>query len=231
MANFTGLTINAIGNGYTLQASSDGVSTPASIGIDVTLIPAASLEVTTQPQPPVPVNQGFSLKVTALDVNGDADPDFHGNVSVAITGSPGSPILAGTTDGDGQRRSGEFSGLTLDTVGNYTLDVTSTGLSPVTTGTIGVTAGAASKLVAVTEPPSSETAGGVFSFKVEAEDQYGNLATGFNGTVSAVLGNPGHATLGGGTVTARPAGEWRPLRVWRWTRRAAGTRSVCPAAR
>ncbi len=207
VANFTGLTINAIGNGYTLQASSDGVSTPASIGIDVTPIPAASLEVTTQPQSSVPVNQGFSLKVTALDVNGDADPDFHGNVSVAITGSPGSPILAGTTTVTASGGVASFSGLTLDTVGNYTLDVTSTGLSPVTTGTIGVTAGAASKLVAMTEPPSSETAGGVFSFKVEAEDSYGNLATGFNGTVSAVLSaNPGHATLGGGTVTATASG-------------------------
>ena len=181
VASFTGLTIDAIGAGYTLQASGVGVTSPASSGIDVTLIPASSLEVTAQPPASVAVNQGFGLKVTALDANGDPDPDFTGSVSVAITGSPGSPDLGGTTTEAAVAGVASFPGVTLDKVGSYTLDVTSTGLGAATTGTIAVTAGAAKKLVAVSEPPSSETAGGVFSFEVEAEDQYGNLATGFNG--------------------------------------------------
>ncbi len=52
------------------------------------------------------------------------------------------------------------------------------------------------------EPPDSINAGVGFGFTVEAEDFYGNLATGFEGTVTATLAtNPTLTTLGG-TVTA-----------------------------
>ena len=77
----------------------------------------------------------------------------------------------------------------------------STGLSTsVTTGTINVTAAAASQLVVITNPPTPMTAGTQFGFEVEAEDQYGNLNTSFNGTVTAALANNGgnaNATLTG----------------------------------
>ena len=41
VATFSGLTINAIGNGYTLVATSDGLTSPDSTPINVTPIPAA----------------------------------------------------------------------------------------------------------------------------------------------------------------------------------------------
>ena len=67
MATFSGLTINVIANNYTLVATSDGLSTPASSSIDVTPIPAASLKITTQPPTSVEDTQPFGLPVTALD--------------------------------------------------------------------------------------------------------------------------------------------------------------------
>ncbi len=79
-----------------------------------------------------------------------------------------------------------------------TLQVSTAGVSSITTDGINVTAGPAAKLVVVTNPPSSVVAGTPFGFEVEAEDQYGNLATSFNGSLTPALSaNAGNATLGG----------------------------------
>ena len=49
VATFSGLTISIVGNGYTLVATGDGLTSPASTPINVTPIPPAKLEMTTQP--------------------------------------------------------------------------------------------------------------------------------------------------------------------------------------
>src|SRR5262249_52733316 len=68
----------------------------------------------------------------------------------------------------------------------YTLKATSSTLAPATTGQITVTPAPATQLVILPggEPPSSLTAGVPFSMVVEAEDQFGNLDTNFNGQVA-----------------------------------------------
>ncbi len=85
VAAFTGLSISKIGNDYTLAATGDDLSTPASNQIDVTLIPAVAFDVTTQPPSSVEYAHTFDLKVTALDQYGNPDPDFTGSVTVAIS--------------------------------------------------------------------------------------------------------------------------------------------------
>src|SRR5262249_58918036 len=90
----------------------------------------------------------------------------------------------------------------VDLAGTYRLQVSSTGLGPAAVGTITVAPAAASQLIPVTQPPGSLTAGARFGFEVEAEDPYGNLATGFDGLLTAALStNAGNATLSG-SVTA-----------------------------
>ena len=92
-----------------------------------------------------------------------------------------------------------FSGLTLNKVGSgYTLKASSGSLTTATTGGIAVTHAAATHLVVTTEPPSSVTAGSEFILKVSVEDAYGNVVTGFTGSVTIALGiNPDGSTLGG----------------------------------
>ena len=97
IATFSGLTINVIGNDYTLVASSGNLTSPASTPIDVLPNPAASLELTTPPPTSVQVYQSFGLTITALDQDGNPDPDFTGRVTVAIAGTPGSNTLGGTS--------------------------------------------------------------------------------------------------------------------------------------
>jgi hypothetical protein len=47
------------------------------------------------------------------------------------------------------------------------------------------------KLVFTTQPPVSVNAGSAFTITVKAEDQYGNVDSTFNGTVSLALANSG----------------------------------------
>ena len=206
VATFSGLTISALGNGYTLQATSGGVTSPDSNPIDVTAIPPTGMSVTTQPPTSVQVVQAFGLTVTIDDQAGVADPDFNGSVTVAIAGPPSGNTLSGTKTVTASGGVATFSGLTLSSVGTVTLQVSSSGLTSVTTGSINVTASTASQLIFVAEPASSQTAGAPFGFKVEAEDAFGNLATTFDGTLVAALSpNSGNATLAG-AVTAVASG-------------------------
>ena len=61
---------------------------------------------------------------------------------------------------------------------------------------------AAANLVVSIPPPSTVTAGTGFGLAIAAEDPYGNLATGFTGSVTVTLANnPGTGILNGGPVT------------------------------
>jgi subtilisin-like proprotein convertase family protein len=201
VATFSGLTVHNIGNNYTLVAMIVGVTSPDSTPFNVTPIPGVSLTVTTQPPSPVQYAQTFGLTVTALDQFGNPDPDFTGRVTVAISGAPGSTALGGTKTVTAVGGVATFSGLSLDQVGTVTLVVSSPGLTSATTGTIVVNPGSPTKLVVVGEPPSSLTAGTTFGFVVDAEDQYGNVATSFNSSLTAALSPGDNATLGGTNLT------------------------------
>ena len=159
VARFSGLSINVIANNYTLVATSNSLSTPASSPIDVTPIPAASLKISTQPPTSVDDNQPFGLSVTALDSSGNADPDFQGNVSVSVQSPSDSNALGGTLTVAASDGVASFSNLTLNALGTYVLAASSNGLTPATTGSINVSADSAAKLVALTEPPGSFKAG------------------------------------------------------------------------
>jgi hypothetical protein len=201
VATFSGLSISKAGNGYTLMATSFTHTSPPSTPIDVLPAPAVSLEVTMQPPSSVTVHQTFGIQVKAYDQFGQFDPDFNGSVTVGVASGPG--MLDGTLTETAVNGIVTFSNLYLTTVGNgYTLSVSSPGLTGATTSAFNVTAAAASQLVILAQPASSVTAGTPFGFVVEAEDQYGNLATSFNSSVTAALASgPSGGTLGG-TVTA-----------------------------
>ena len=207
VAAFSGLTISSVANNDTLVATSDGLTSPASSSIDVTLIPPVGIKVSTQPPASVQVAQTFGLTVAIIDQAGNPDPDFSGSVTVAISGPPGTNTLAGTTIVTASGGVANFSGLTLADLGTVTLQVSSSGLGSITTSTINVTAASAAKLVLISNPPANLTAGATFGFEVEAEDQFGNVATSFNGSLTAVLSpNAKNATLGGGVSTVASDG-------------------------
>jgi hypothetical protein len=145
------------------------------------------------------IGQRFGLTVKVEDGFGDVVTSYNGRVTIALANNPGGGTLGGTRTVTAVDGIATFSGLTLNKVGTgYTLKASSGSLTAATTRGIAVTPAAATHLVVTTEPPSRVTAGSGFSLKVSVEDAYGNVVTGFKGSVTIALGNnPDGSTLGG----------------------------------
>ena len=191
-------TLSNSGSGYTLPASSTGLTAGTSLPFNVS---NDQLVVTTQPPDSTTAGTPLGLVVTAENVNGQVDTSFNGNVTVALGNMSGGPdnILAGTLTVTAVNGVATFSGLTVNQVGQngyYDLEVSSNGLTDTYT-TFYVTAAPATQLV-VTAQPASITAGAGFEVDVAAEDANGNVDPSYNGSVTLALEtNPAGGTLGG----------------------------------
>jgi hypothetical protein len=118
----------------------------------------------------------FSITVSALNSSGQVDPNFTGTITFASTDP-----LAGLP--------ASYKFTTADQ-GVHTFTVTLKRAGAQTIGAIDATSGSATLTVApaaasqlVVSGPSSVTHGTAFSLTVTAEDPYGNVATGYTGTV------------------------------------------------
>ena len=168
-----------------------------------TVVPAgAQLKLLTQPTSVVAFAH-FGLTVQVEDDQGNVFSDYEGNVTVSLANNPSD--LEGTLTETAVNGVATFSGLTLpESASGDKIQVTASGLTTVTTGTITVTPSAATKLEVTEQPPSKVDLGGLFSVTVTAENASGSPVNNFFGTVTVALANnPGGATLGGTlTVTA-----------------------------
>ncbi len=202
-ASFSGLTLNTAATGYTLQVSASGVDSATTSDITVTPAPASQLVITQQPPASVIVGSGFGLQASIEDPYGNVETRDTALVTLALSKNPGSDTLGGTLSVPASQGVAAFSGLTLNSVASgYTLQVSSSGLTGAMTNPITVTPVPAQTLVITPPPPSTIIAGTPFGLTVDAEDDSGELASTFNGTVTVTLeNNSGGGTLGG-TLTA-----------------------------
>ena len=185
MAVFAGLTIDTPDSDYKLKATSGGL-TITSAPFDVTP-EATHLAVTSEPPASVIAGNSFGLTVTVEDVNNDLVPSFNGLVTIPLGSDPGGGNLGGILTVQAVAGVANFAGLSLDSAGVHTLQVTSDGLVPMTTSAINVTPASLQQLVVTTQPPLFVTAGNLFGLSVSAEDIYGNLETSFYDSISVVL--------------------------------------------
>jgi len=202
VATFSGLTLDQLGQ-YALSATTSGMPGTTTNAFSVTAAAASQLVVTIQPPANITSSTGFEVEITAEDPHGNVDTTFNGTVTVAIAHNAAGGTLGGTVMATASQGVATFGGLTLDNAGiGYTLQATSTGLTPGTTDPFDVApVGVASQLVVATPPPITVTVGTGFGLVVKAEDGSGNVDTSFSADVTIALpaGLSG-ATLGG-TVT------------------------------
>jgi hypothetical protein len=132
------------------------------------------------------------------------DPNFAGTVS--FTSTDGQAVLPGSytfTTGTGGDDGVHTFSVTLKTAGNQ--GITASDGPSSATAQVTVTPAAVSKLVI--SGPSTAVVGTSESFTVTAEDPYGNVATGYTGTV-AFTSSDAAATLPGNTsFTPADAGK------------------------
>jgi hypothetical protein len=136
-----------------------------------------------------------SVTVTAVDALGNPVPGFLGTVDLDFTPAGSTALnLAGQytfTAGDNGRHTFLFSNVIQ--VGAGTLSVFAVGM-PAATAPLTVVPAALSKFVVAA--PSTIPAGTPFSYTITPEDRFGNVETGYTGTVHfAALANDTQAVL------------------------------------
>ena len=163
VATFSNVILDTAGT-YVLQASSGNLIPGDTNTITVVAAStAAGLYIVDEPPTSVQAGAGFGFEVGAVDQFGNPTT-LTGNVSVAILNNPGGSTLGGTTTVTASGGVANFSGLTLNKVGDdYTLQVSDSTLATATTSGIDVTPAPATQLVipANGEPPASVAAGQV----------------------------------------------------------------------
>ncbi|TLY49131.1 MAG: hemagglutinin, partial [Gemmatimonadetes bacterium] len=183
VATFSGLSINKAGTGYTLVASSGGLTDPTSTAFNITAGSATQLVFTGQPSN---TTAGAAItpavQVTAQDGQGNTATGFTGNVTVAIGTNPGGGTLSGTATVAAVSGVATFSGLSINKTGTgYTLGASSGGLTG-TSSAFNITAGNATQLVFAVQPTTTVAGASITpAVQVTARDGQGNTATGFTG--------------------------------------------------
>jgi hypothetical protein len=129
--------------------------------------------------------------VFATDALGNFNPEFTGEVTLALTGTGG--VLHGTLTVNAVAGVASFTGLNVTGVGaGYSLVATAAGLTAGTSATFDVIG----RQLIVTTPAGAVTPGVAFPLKVSALNAAGKVDVTFAGPVTVSLGGSG-ATLGG----------------------------------
>jgi hypothetical protein len=139
------------------------------------------LVITGAPQGSVTAGSQFNITVTAETSSGQVDPNFGGTVS--FTSTDGQAVLPASytfTTGTGGDDGAHTFTVTLKTAGGQ--GITASDGSSSATAQVTVTPAAARQLVISIS--STATAGSPLTFTVTAKDPFGNVATGYAGTVS-----------------------------------------------
>jgi hypothetical protein len=208
--DFTNVTLNNVGTGYTLQATAAGLTAGTSPAFAV----KNQLVVTTQPPGSVAAGSSFGLVVKVEDGLGNVDTTFNGDVSAS---SVQVNSLGGTVTVRAVNGVATFTALTERNVGNDNLQLSVGPLvhsllsdlpASVSTDYVHVTFAPATHLAvkwvwdgeptAVSSKAENVLAGATFYLQVEAEDPFGHEDGNFNGSATlALANNPTGASLGG----------------------------------
>ena len=209
VATFTTLSIDKVGTGYTLAATSASLASATSSAFNIAPGAAAKLVFAAQPSN-ASAGQAIAPAVTVqvLDANNNLVTSSNAAIGIAIANNPGGGTLSGTTSIAAVNGMATFSDLSINKVGSgYTLSATSAPLTGATSIGFNITAGAAAKL-AFGQQPTSSAAGAAITpaVTVQVQDSGGNLVTTSTALVSIAIGaNPAGGTLGG-TATVNASG-------------------------
>ncbi len=192
-------------------------------GIVVQPAGAASLTVAGFPTPDT-AGVANNFTVTAYDPYGNVATGYTGNVAIASSDSKaGLPSSYTFTTGTSKDNGAHTFSATLKTAGTQYVKATDTTTSSITgtdSGIVVQPAGAASLTVAGF--PTPDTAGIANNFTVTAYDPYGNVATGYTGTV-AIASSDSKAGLPGSYTFTTGTGKDNGTHTFSATLKTAGT--------
>jgi MYXO-CTERM domain-containing protein len=209
VATFSNLTLNKPGTGYTLTASSTGLTGVTSSGFNIVPGAPAKLVFTIQPTT-TGANASITpaVQVAIQDSVGNLT-NSTANVTLALGNNPTGATLSGTTTVAAVAGVATFSNLSLNRGGNgYTLAATSASLTGATSSAFNIVGGTPYRVL-ITRQPSNTTAGATITPSIQATvyDVSGNVVGSANNAITVSLGNnPAGGTLGGTTTVNAVAG-------------------------
>lgn len=214
LATFPDITIDKLGTGYTLTATSTGLTAGTSAAFAVTVGAAAKLIVTTTPASLVS-GQNATFVVQVTDAAANLVTTATNSVTLALnpaTNTTGATLL-GTTTVAAVNGVATFGNVSVDKMGaGYTLVASSTGLTSANSGSFGVTAGAASQIAINAGNNQSAAIGSSVAIapSVIVKDANGNPVSLVNVTFAVASGGgsitgPTQSTSSTGTATV---GSW-----------------------
>jgi hypothetical protein len=211
VATFSDLSINKIGSGYTLRATSGALSQAASTSFNITNA-ARKLVFLQQPTNVMAGSTfGTAVRVAIEDSAGNIlTADSSDQVTLVMAGKAAGVAIHGTTTVTVVAGVATFNNLSLTKAGSaYTIRASSGSLTQATSKSFQVTPAAASQLVFLQQPANAVT-GASFSpaVKVAVEDSFGNVLTSDKtDQVTLAIGtNPAGGTLGGTTTVTVKSG-------------------------
>ncbi len=208
LATFAGLSIAGTIGSRTLQFTSAGLTTATSSAINITAGAATQLVMVQQPSALAASGAAFAQQPT-VQVQDASGNSVSGIVSVTAAILSGGGALGGTaTVSTSAGGLATFANLAITgMVGARTLQFTSGALTPATSSSVAITAGAASQLVIVQQPSASAADGAVFAQQptVQVQDASGNPVSTVV-SVTAAIATGGGALGGTATVTTSAGG-------------------------
>ena len=209
VATFPAVSINKVGTGFTLVASSTGLTSATSSPFNIIAGAAAKLVFTTQPNNNANVAAGaaINLVVQVQDASGNVVTTDTSAVTIAIGTNPGLSTLSGTTTTNAVAGVATFTGLglSLNKVGTgYTLVASDANpaVTSATSNTFNIVAGAAASLQFV-QQPTDTVAGAIVTPPVTVRifDANGNpLTTSVTVVTLTIASGPSTTLFGGGAV-------------------------------
>ncbi|MGH7638755.1 MAG: hypothetical protein ACREOK_13990 [Gemmatimonadaceae bacterium] len=200
LATFSDVRIARAAQGYTLLASSPGLTSATSEAFEIVAGTAAGIGFLT---PPSNIGAGApffpAIQVAVQDQYGNVVTTAQGGIALALASNPAGGTLSGTLTAALSSGIATFPGVSIDKAGqNYTLSATSTLASFVATSSpFAVTAGAATKLAFEPIGNSYESAAFIGApVRVRILDADGNhITTAANPVTLTIANNPGSGTL------------------------------------
>ena len=206
VSNFSTLTVDSAGNGYTLTATAAGLTGGTSAAFDITA--GDRLEFTVQPAATSPAGAVITpaIVVTAKDTLGAVLTGFVGNVTMALVGGTGTPgsTLSGTKTVAAVAGVATFSDLSVDKIGTgFKVSAAASGLASATSTAFNTVGGTAVKLGFIVQPVSTP-AGAIIQpgLQVAVQDAGGATVKGTTGSITIAIGNNPSGGVLSGTLTA-----------------------------
>src|SRR5207245_2340017 len=169
--------------------------------------------------------QAFTTTVAAVNAQGNPATTYTGTLHFSSS-DPAAVLPADytfTTGTGGDNGTHQFQGVALKTAGTQTITATDTKTGAIT-GSATVTVGPAAAASLTLSGLTSATAGTAQSATVTAKDAYGNLATGYGGTVAFNSSDAGASLPANYTFV--PADNGAHTFVGGVTLKTAGTQTV-----